>query len=79
MDIDYKTLGRTLAIARLAGKPVDQYSQAEVDTLVRACVEAVAPDLMDSGKLPHLNEEGHLVLDPHKTIYETLQMLSRTV
>lgn len=77
MDIDYQALGQKLAAAGLAGKPVDKYSQTEVDTLVRACVEAVAPDLFDSKKLPHLDESGHLVLDPHKTLFETLQTLSR--
>jgi len=77
MDINYEELGRKLWDAGLTNKPVNEYSQQEVDILVRACVEAVAPNLFDATKLPHLNKDGHLVMDPHKTLYETLQMLSR--
>lgn len=67
MNIDFQTLGKRLADAGLMGKPVNQYSKAEVETLVAACVEALRPEHQTVYVTkPYIDARGELVI-PHNS------------
>lgn len=44
MNIDFQTLGEKLTKAGLTGKPVNQYSKQEIETLIKACIEVIRPE-----------------------------------
>ncbi len=89
INIDYKRLGETLALAGLVGKPVNQYTQEQVETLCRACLSSISPKMSGATfTKPYITEEGDLVIpedaDPRyyywascgQSLYQTLRELN---
>lgn len=87
MRIDFKYLGEKLTAAGLSGKPVDQYSKEEVQTLCVACANSILPDKGAVFTEPYITPEGELVVpfdsDPRfhfwkkcgQSIFDTLREL----
>lgn len=86
MPVDYQKLGEALVSAGLTGKAVNDYSRTEVDALVRACIEALVPEIGAKFSPPYI-EDMTLVIpfdaDPRfhywkpcgQSIFETLREL----
>lgn len=63
MNIDFQMLGKRLTDAGLTEKLVNQYSKAEVEILVAACVEALRPEHQTVYVTkPYIDAKGELVI-----------------
>ncbi len=57
--INFQALGGRLTQAGLTGKPVNAYSQEEVETLVQACIDCLSPDPVNFAN-PYIDKDGVL-------------------
>jgi len=62
--IDFQHLGQQLASAGLTGKPVNEYSKAEVEILVQACLDSLRPDQVPKFRPPWIDDGGVLHIPP---------------
>ena len=63
MEVDFRELGERLTKAGMTGKPVDQYSKKEVETLVAACIDALIPTQHTETVVPpYIDANGRLVV-----------------
>ena len=61
MEIDFAYLGERLTKAGLTGKPVNQYSKEEVESLVKTCIESIRPSLQtEFVTAPYITPGGEL-------------------
>ena len=84
MEIDFQLLGDKLAGAGLTGKPVDQYSKKEVESLVAACIDALQPVQQTELVVPpYIDANGRLVVpfnsDPRFWWWKSGQSLLETL
>lgn len=62
MQIDFKKLGADLTEAGLVGKSVDQYSKAEIEKLIRSCINALIPPKQGPFKPPYIDDKDELII-----------------